>query len=368
MTTILTSIADPHWCEGRPISRTDTDWIKTQTQKIENVFNVSSEIEIRKQKGSSGLLIPGDLFHLPKGPRISRRLDRWLSQTLRFSPCPIFAIPGNHDMQGHHLDSLNNHPYGCLEAAGLITSVIWPNYMLVGEDPLVMVTGKQFVPEGPGFWLQMLREEETLVHFKKELEQQHQKPVFVVAMSHGYWGSQKGSYYGEPVVPYSDVYGTGIDIMLISHDHACHGVNVVEGDRGAFQWVVGSGALVRGTISEKDLRREPKMAVLGLNSHGDHEIFLVTIPHLPVEEVFALEEKAKERKIKEEELVFIEECRKLDYKVPTIEVILGSLLSQGVTSVRVASLVKNYLLSAEGSGALDEEAPEAYQNGVQSRA
>jgi hypothetical protein len=348
MTTILTSIADPHWCENRPSSRTDPDWIKTQAQKIENVFSVSSDIEIRGQKGASALLIPGDLFHQPKGPRISRRLDRWLSQTLRFSPCPILAIPGNHDMQNHHLDSLKNHPYGCLESAGLITSTIWPSYQLIGDDPIVLVTGKEFVPHGPRSWLDELREQESLIHFKKELSQQYQKPVFVVAMTHGYWGPQNGFYYSEPVVAYNEIHGTGIDVMLISHDHSCHGVQVVEGDKKeGFQYVVGSGALVRGTISEKDLRRIPRMAVIGLNPNGDHEIFLVDIPCRPIEEVFALEEKEKKRKLDDDELVFIEECRRVSCEVPTIEVILGSLMTQGVVSPRVSSLVKNYLLQAE---------------------
>jgi DNA repair exonuclease SbcCD nuclease subunit len=329
--------------------------VKTQVQKIENVFSVSSEITINEQKGAVALLISGDLFHQPAGSKISRRLDHWLYQTLRFSPCPIITIPGNHDMQSHHLDSLKSHPYGCLESAGLITSCMWPNYFLVGNDPLVLVTGKEFTPEGPGYWLDELRDTQSLIYLKKELSQQHQKSVFVVAMTHSYWGENSGYHYSEPVIGYSQIHGTGIDVMLISHDHTCHGVQIVQESNGTLSYVVGPGALLRGTIAEKDVRREPKMAVLGMDSKGAHEIFLVTIPHRPADEVFDFEEKEKTKKRKDDDLVFIEECRKLNLTKPTMEVLLSSILTEGIMSPRIAALTRDYLLRAEDPASLVAE-------------
>jgi DNA repair exonuclease SbcCD nuclease subunit len=347
--TILNSLTDSHWSENRPSSRRDPDWISTQTGKIQFLFNFSRTVTIRGQQGAAAILHGGDLFHQPRGPLISRRVDQWLYQILRESPCPILAVPGNHDMQGHHLDSLENHPYGCLAASEVIFSAIWPNYFLVGQDPLVLVTGRQFVPEGAGPWLDELKEYRTLDTLKQDIQDQYGVSVYNVILSHAYWGEKGGEHYGEPVTAYGDIEGTGIDVLIFGHDHSCNGIHPVETDEG-FKYVVGPGAFVRGTIGETDLWREPKIVVLGMESAGHHEITLVSVPHQPADEVFNLDLQAQRKRKRDREMMFIEECRKIECKSPTIEVVLASMVDRNFISPRVIPLVREYISRATDQG------------------
>jgi hypothetical protein len=217
--TIITGLCDSHWSDRRPASRTDPDWVATQSAKIDFLFDFSTYVEMGGIKGASAIVHAGDVFNQPEGKKIHRSVDQWLMGKIRKSPCPIFAIPGNHDMWGHTLSSLKDHPYGCLESAGLLTSVVWPNYALVGVDPVVLVTGKEFIPDGPVEWLEWLRDTQTLVQWKKDISQEYQKPVYVLVMTHGHWGADNGYAFGEPVTSYCEVVDTGIDVMLVGHPH-----------------------------------------------------------------------------------------------------------------------------------------------------
>jgi exonuclease SbcD len=338
--TFVTGIADSHWSNRRPASRTDEDWIGTQSRKLDEFFRISKELQ------AQALVHSGDLFNQPKGQLIDRSVDQWLMEKFRKAPAPWYTIPGNHDMFGHKVDSLKSHPYGCLEKAGLITSVMWPNYALIGSDPVILITGREFNADGPVSWLESLRDEETLIDWKKDISRECGVPVFVLALCHGFWGPENGWQFGEIVTSYSEICGTGIDVVLTGHDHACKGIQQLENEDG-YQWVIEPGALLRGTIAEKDIGREPKMVVLDFESSGHHEFNLVTIAHDAPEYVFNFDNQKKEKKRQEVEHMFIEECRRLQTKGTTIEVILNTIESDQTVSSRVASLTREYLVRAE---------------------
>jgi DNA repair exonuclease SbcCD nuclease subunit len=338
--TTITGITDSHWSNRRPASRVDEDWIGTQSRKIDDFFRVSIELQ------AQALVHGGDLFNQPKGNLIDRVVDQWLMEKFRKAPAPWYTIPGNHDMFGHKVDSLKSHPYGCLEKAGLITSVMWPNYTLVGSDPIVLITGKEFHPDGPASWLESLRDEETLIRWKEDVQKEYGVPVFALALCHGFWGPANDWQFGEVVTSYCEICSTGIDVVLTGHDHACKGVQVIEDDDG-FKYIIEPGALLRGTIAEKDVGREPKIVGMDFESEGHHDFWLESIPHEPPELVFNFENQEKKKKRQEVEALFIEACRDLQAKGPTIEVVLNTIESNGSVSARVAMLTREYLTQAE---------------------
>jgi DNA repair exonuclease SbcCD nuclease subunit len=339
--TVVTGITDTHWSNRRPASRTDEDWIWTQSRKLGDFFKISAELQ------AQALVHGGDLFHQPKGQLIDRMVDQWLMEHFRQAPAPWFTIPGNHDMHGHRLESLRSHPYGCLEKAGLITSVVWPNYAIVGSDPIVLITGKEFHPDGPISWLESLRDEGTLIAWKEDVSREYGVPVFALALCHGFWGPANGWQFGEVLTSYSEICDTGIDVVLTGHDHACKGIQQLENDDG-YQWVIEPGALLRGTIAEKDIGREPKMVIMTFESGGHHDIRLESVPHDDPALVFNFDNQKKEKKRQEIETLFIEECRKLQTRGTTIEVVLNTIESEGAISSRVAVLTREYLTRAEG--------------------
>lgn len=348
--TNILSISDPHLSERCPPSRLDSDWMETLSRKFDFLFSLASV----KGAEASAICIAGDLFHQPKGPLISRRLDQWIYQKFSQAPCPVYAVPGNHDMQGHHLDSLKNHPYGCLEKSGFIQSVIWPDYALVGDDPLVIITGREFTPEGHEAWLCGLAQTEILIDLKIDLEKKHGKHIYVVFLSHCYWGKSPGTLYGEPVVPFDSIKRTGIDFCIIAHNHACLGINeVISSDRSSnhfneSKYVIGPGAFVRGTISETDTQREPKVSVISVSSDHFPQVSLEIVPHKPAIEIFRnrSEEESKAQEKESRDFQFIDQCNNLQLTSPTVDSVLNSLQNKQFASPRVFSLVTEYLTRA----------------------
>jgi DNA repair exonuclease SbcCD nuclease subunit len=338
--TVITGITDTHWSNRRPASRTDEDWIWTQSRKLADFFRISAELQ------AQALVHGGDLFNQPKGQLIDRVVDQWLMEQFQQAPAPWFTIPGNHDMFGHKIDSLKSHPYGCLEKAGLITSVVWPHYALVGADPIILITGKEFHPDGPVTWLESLRDEETLITWKHDVAREYGVPVFVLALCHGFWGPENDWKFGEVVTSYSEICSTGIDVVLTGHDHACKGIQQIEDDDG-YRWVIEPGALLRGTIAEKDIGRMPMMVKMGFESGGHHEMQLIPIPHEAPEFVFNFDNQKKVKQRQEVEHLFVEECRRLQTRGITIEVVLNTIESEGMVSARVASLAREYITRAQ---------------------
>ena len=219
MPTIVTSIADPHWTERKPSSRKDANFIETQARKITDWMTLNEKINIDGQVGAHAAGIAGDLFHQPKGPVVSRVLDRMLLQKFRKRTCPYVAIPGNHDMERWRLESTNDHPYGVLKDAGVITETIWPNYMVVGKDPPVILVGKEFVKEGPTPWLAHLRESKALIEIKKKVSEKFQCKAQCLALTHCWWGPIDGVNRGGPVTGHLQVRGTGINAVVYGHPH-----------------------------------------------------------------------------------------------------------------------------------------------------
>lgn len=106
--------ADLHIRPDKPLCRAETheEWIETQFKKLQFILNLS------EQHGAS-LLIAGDIFH-----RASDYPSWLLSRMIRlFSrhSLPIIAIPGQHDLPYHQLDSLWSSNLGVLNEAGTLS-------------------------------------------------------------------------------------------------------------------------------------------------------------------------------------------------------------------------------------------------------
>lgn len=345
MSTVLLGIADPHWTEKRPSRRKDVDWIGTQSRKINDLFRLATHITLEDAKGASSIIIAGDCFHQPKGELISRRVDYWLSKLLGSSSVPIDTIPGNHDMKGYRLDALENHPYGCLVASGLINQLIWPNYAIRGDNPPVLVTGKEFVPEGPTGWLRFLAESQALYQLKKSESDRLGKKVYCLAMVHGWVGPVETTSHGEPVTSYSSVRGTGIDCLLYGHPHCLDGVNYTTDDSGQIP-IVGPGAFIRGTIAEHDVNRKPMIAVFLFRSNGTRDVRLVAVPHEPSDKIFDHKAVLEEKETEEREMKFIQECRQIQTEIISLDSLLESASANG-TNPRVVTLTREFLTRAK---------------------
>jgi len=102
-------INDVHLSDKNPRYRTDS-YKEDVLDKLRFCMNLAEE------KSVDFVLFTGDLFHVPQASKVSHRLvNDWLS-IFDLSPCPIFIVPGNHDISGGRLDNLDRQPIGTLGA------------------------------------------------------------------------------------------------------------------------------------------------------------------------------------------------------------------------------------------------------------
>lgn len=342
--TVVLGISDPHWHSRRPSKRRDHDWMGTQRRKIQDLLTVAQKIKVNGTVGASAIQIAGDLFHVPEAERISRSLDMMLITELKKSPCPILTIPGNHDMQAERLESLNRHPYGILCNTNIITDVSWPNYLLVGEDPQVIVTGYPYTPDGPAAWLNMLTTSRDLTRLKDQLSQKSGKRVWASVMTHNHWGEQHG--YDAKHIHRTGKYlllGTGIDVCHYGDPHTFDGVEWLE-DGTHRTALVGPGAFIRGTLAEHDINRQPCFSVFRFFDDRC-EIEMVPIPHEPSDQVFNLERHVAEKKRAEYQSKFMDTIHHLHEKTTDQSVASMIELASNQDGIRpgVLALVDKYL-------------------------
>lgn len=325
MATVILGIVDPHWNDHRPRSRKDADWWSTQYQKMQKVYELAEGVQWEGETcRAAAIVIGGDLFHQFKGKLITDNLRGNVASMLRESPVPIYAIAGNHDMEHNRLsDAMDHHPFGVLAKSGVFKTVHWPEYHVIGNDPEVLLVGKEYTPEGPKEWLDTLRYTGALKRRKAELGIQR-----CVCLTHCFWGPTDGVHYEAPVVGHQAVLGTGIDTMLYGDPHTDDGVFVLHDEDGQ-KFVTGPGALIRGTIAESDVEREPKIAVMGFNPDGTHKTVNVPIPHRPASEVFDFESHGRQKKQKEITEQFVEKMNTLKVDTQTPDTALEQAQTQG---------------------------------------
>jgi hypothetical protein len=291
--TVLVEVTDLHLSVRRPQRRTDRDWMATQRSKLDAVAAVCQSVVVDGRKGADALLIPGDLFHVWDGRAIPRRLDLWVIDFFIGLGIPVLAIPGNHDMKNFRREALRDHPYGILQASGAIRDVCWPECLTVGEDPPVVVTGKEYSPDGPGDWLESLRGGEWADMVRRRARSEDPGKVGIVAMTHCFWGPEESQAFGQVVHGIDRLDRTGIDCMFYGDPHTFDGV-VTRRLSGREVSLVGTGAMIRGALSGEEVARKPAIAIAAFWPDGSHKVVTSFLPCREASEVFDVEGKREE--------------------------------------------------------------------------
>lgn len=127
---------DPHLKGRNPARRLD-DYPSEVLMFFEEARMIAT------QEKATAVLIGGDIFDTPK---ISQRLYNKLSRIMKKFPCPIVAVPGNHDIFGENPDSLEDTMLGSLEASQVLTLVAddRPSMEFTGDGITLSIHGKEY--------------------------------------------------------------------------------------------------------------------------------------------------------------------------------------------------------------------------------
>lgn len=153
-------VTDSHGTVKSPEGRRDIYYI-TFLKKL-------YELGIICKKGGIDMVIhTGDLFHTP---RVSNKFAGQVSEMIKAMGVPFYVVPGNHDIDGYSVDTIDQTMLGLLSKAGVIKLLDREHPITVtakdnGEEYTVAISGQEYyvhIDEGNAADFEMQQDEADL--------------------------------------------------------------------------------------------------------------------------------------------------------------------------------------------------------------
>jgi DNA repair exonuclease SbcCD nuclease subunit len=281
-------IGDVHLSDRPPSLRTET-YAQDILDKLWYTVGEAHDREV------DAVVWAGDIFHI-KAPS---RTSHWLVQeTVKIGQAyerPWLIVPGNHDMQHDRIASLDKQPLGVLFKAGAIP--------LVGE-----------VAVGPAtiFGIPWLYDWARELPSHMERWNQAESANLMVAHAPIFPDGETPPYEHISASQWAGYMARAGDVFY-GHIHDPHGEYVVDDIRFCNQ-----GALSRGSLHEQTLKRKP--AVTLYTRSGFERI---EVPHKPVRQVFALDQKLDVDKRQDRLDTFLESVEHTELEGLSVEAVMA---------------------------------------------
>jgi hypothetical protein len=308
-------IGDVHLSEKPPSSRTP-DYAEEILAKLNFCVGYANE-------HSLPIVQAGDLFHLKAPSRNSHRLVQAVHSVLRDTNHGVFIVPGNHDLSGDRLDSLDSQPLGALLRMKNM------NALLGTHADLPDVAGIPYLTEfDGGDWRAALDPWQGRVA-DCDLLVTH-APIFPP-------GQEPGVYASIPAREWAEYWyevETNLFATYYGHIHDCHGAYEFDDICHAF---CNQGALSRGSLHESSVTRQPAV------THWDGSFFTrVEVPHKPSEEVFLFAEAEQAADNRASALEFAAQLGATKVVALTLEAV-ASHLRATVQDTTILSIIERVL-------------------------
>lgn len=195
-TPVAITTSDWHIRGTVPASRAESDWYEVMDKRIAQVMKLQDEL------GGAPVIIAGDVFD---NPNPHSEVARWGINALRHMAevGPIYAIPGNHDLNYHLMD---NHTKG---AYGLASDFGFTN----------LIPGKWTTIEHAGYKVALW----PMPWGYYEVPEKSVKADAKIAVAHKYMYSSKDKTYvgadEEGAVTGHTAWGKHFDVIAIGDNH-----------------------------------------------------------------------------------------------------------------------------------------------------
>jgi DNA repair exonuclease SbcCD nuclease subunit len=248
----LTLLGDTHFNDKKPESRLDEDYLATMLGKFKQA------VEIHKANKCDILIQVGDLFD---SFRANNRIKSALTEYLRREELGVYCVYGQHDIAGHSESTFENSPMRVLEAAGVVHVLddVFINPGIIKEDSIYLY--------GASFG-QLIPKPEADAVFD----------VFNILVTHQMIGD--GELYPGQNLKHP---------ITFLREHPEYNL-VVCGDyhyrfieKNVDQYCINPGAMIRKSISDRDLAHEPAVVIFDTKTLK-HEVIKLKVA--AVEEIF----------------------------------------------------------------------------------
>ena len=234
--------------------------------------------DLADQHRVDAILDGGDFFHVKDPARNSHRLVGEVAEAHRKFPCPVYCIPGNHDITSNDLSTVDKQPLGVLFRTGVFRPLTEAVFQKPGTK--VTVHGYPYVTSRSGEWLRA-------------------RDGFTIAVIHALAAENPApgldELFNEPVLRYSDlVRAGGPDLFAFGHWHRDQGIVNLQG-----RTFINTGAASRGALSHENLKRQPKVVLIEVDG-TDVACTPIPLELPPPETVFDLERKARDDRVQVE--------------------------------------------------------------------
>lgn len=266
---ILLTVGDIHISDTNPRSRID-NFKESILDKLEQVKKAAVKLR------ADAVLLTGDLYNLKNPSKNSHDLNRELISLFRSFKCPVYSIPGNHDLTADDIDTIDLQPISVLFASGAVINLSIKPIVLQKKDLKVSLVG---IPYKKEIHLDTLK-----LPPKGDCNAQ-------VCVMHIYAGPEAGKMYKERLYGYGELGALEADVFVLGHYHFDQGV----------QWAgkkcfINLGSISRGTLTSERIDHQPKFGFIKVTR--DEGIVADSIPLKvkPPAEIFDLKKREEEEK------------------------------------------------------------------------
>jgi exonuclease SbcD len=258
---------DVHFKLTNPRGRTDV-YPEAIGAKLFEIFEMAQTLH------ADGILIAGDIVDTPG---VGNDAIRTLGRILLQSPCPIYAIAGQHDEWGHNPESLRRTPYGIFDGLGVIRNVAdAPVVFGLKEGMNVVIIGRDYDHEAD------IAED----YYEPDPDSIPIGNNIIIHLAHGTVLTEAPPMYDRYTLV-SDIK-TSADVLCVGDYHAGIGIQRLDNDKQTF--VINPGALARVKATEEEINRTVQVAVIEVYEDRSIDVRLVPLESaMPGEKVLSRE-------------------------------------------------------------------------------
>jgi exonuclease SbcD len=268
--TILTA-GDIHISDTNPRSRTD-NFKETILGKLDQLRIASVKLK------ADAVLLAGDIFNLKSPIKNSHDLNRELIELFKKFKCPVYSIPGNHDLTADNIETMGSQPISVLFASGALKNL---NHEIISKKKLkISLVGIPFTKN---------------LDLKKLNIPPKDDATTQICVMHIYAGPHAGNLFKERLYGYDELSELSPDIFVLGHYHEDQGIQ-----KQQEKYFINLGSLSRGTLTNENIQHNPKFGFIKIIKENDEcpiEIKVDSIPVKikPAEEIFDLKKRDEEK-------------------------------------------------------------------------
>lgn len=283
------SFSDVHISSVNPSSRVGS----YQSDIMDKILQVGAA---GKKLGVDFYLFAGDLFNLKAPMKNPHGLNRMLIEAFKSFGAPVYGTEGNHDLRHDSYQEFPDQPISVIYASGAIKQI--RDEVFKNGDLSVRIRSFPFV-ESPVI---------------SEMPRCPKDTDLSICVLHIYASPSGGMFRKNKIYKYDELCELGDDIFVLGHYHLDHGI-VEENFGGKIVRFINVGALSRGTLTEENIERVPKVAYVEMpKRNGIVSVVTKTIRLRvkPASEVFDLEAREREKERSQEAEAFVERLKMED--------------------------------------------------------